>query len=199
MATYEHVFLARQDVSAQQVDDLVKQYTTVIETNGGKVGRVENWGLKSLTYRIKKNRKAHYVLMDIDAPAPAVHEMERQMRIVVTVLTVAHVKIVVLAKIVHVVHVKTGYKERFPWLIHHHPLAHAARSIAVARLAHSLAPTLQRLITRTCVCCSVTFLNAARLFLHASQLFARRSSANWPRPSSAPVSSACCHTFCPNL
>jgi len=53
----------------------------VLEANGGKVGRVENWGLKSLTYRIKKNRKAHYVLMDIDAPAAAVHEIERQMRI----------------------------------------------------------------------------------------------------------------------
>lgn len=81
MALYEHVFLARQDISAQQVDALVEQYKGVIEANGGKVGRVENWGLKSLTYRIKKNRKAHYVLMDIDAPAPAVHEVERQMRI----------------------------------------------------------------------------------------------------------------------
>ena len=81
MALYEHVFLARQDMSAQQVDALVEQYKGVIEANGGKVGRVENWGLKSLTYRINKNRKAHYVLMDIDAPAPAVHEVERQMRI----------------------------------------------------------------------------------------------------------------------
>ncbi|SIP93347.1 SSU ribosomal protein S6P [Rhizobium sp. RU20A] len=81
MALYEHVFLARQDVSAQQVDGLLEQYKGVIEANGGKVGRTENWGLKSLTYRIKKNRKAHYVLMDIDAPAAAVHEMERQMRI----------------------------------------------------------------------------------------------------------------------
>ncbi|WJR67482.1 30S ribosomal protein S6 [Neorhizobium sp. CSC1952] len=81
MALYEHVFLARQDMSPQQVDALVEQYKGVIEANGGKVGRVENWGLKSLTYRIKKNRKAHYALMDIDAPAPAVHEMERQMRI----------------------------------------------------------------------------------------------------------------------
>ncbi len=81
MALYEHVFLARQDVSAQQVESLVEQLKGVLEENGGKVGRVENWGLKSLTYRIKKNRKAHYVLMDIDAPAPAVHEMERQMRI----------------------------------------------------------------------------------------------------------------------
>jgi small subunit ribosomal protein S6 len=81
MALYEHVFLARQDVSAQQVDALIEQYKGVIEANGGKVGRVENWGLKSLTYRIKKNRKAHYALMDIDAPAAAVQEMERQMRI----------------------------------------------------------------------------------------------------------------------
>ena len=81
MALYEHVFLARQDISAQQVDALVEQYKGVLEANGGKVGRVENWGLKSLTYRINKNRKAHYVLMDIDAPAPAVHEVERQMRI----------------------------------------------------------------------------------------------------------------------
>jgi small subunit ribosomal protein S6 len=81
MALYEHVFLARQDVSAQQVDALVEQYKGVIEANGGKVGRIENWGLKSLTYRINKNRKAHYALMDIDAPPAAVQEMERQMRI----------------------------------------------------------------------------------------------------------------------
>lgn len=81
MALYEHIFLARQDISAQQVDALVEQYKGVIRSFGGKVGRVENWGLKSLTYRIKKNRKAHYALMDIDAPAAAVHEVERQMRI----------------------------------------------------------------------------------------------------------------------
>jgi small subunit ribosomal protein S6 len=81
MALYEHVFLARQDVSSQQADALVEQYKGVLEANGGKVGRVENWGLKSLTYRMNKNRKAHYVLMDIDAPAAAVKEMERQMRI----------------------------------------------------------------------------------------------------------------------
>lgn len=81
MALYEHIFLARQDIAAQQVDALVQQYKGVIETFGGNVGRIENWGLRSLTYRIKKNRKAHYVLMDIDAPAPAIHEVERQMRI----------------------------------------------------------------------------------------------------------------------
>ena len=69
MALYEHVFLARQDISGQQAEALVEQYKGVLESGGGKVGRVENWGLKSLTYRIKKNRKAHYLLMDIDAPS----------------------------------------------------------------------------------------------------------------------------------
>ena len=81
MALYEHVFLARQDISAQQVDALTEQYKALIAAGGGKVTKTEYWGLKSLTYRIKKNRKAHYVLMDIDAPAAAVHEIERQMRI----------------------------------------------------------------------------------------------------------------------
>lgn len=81
MALYEHVFLARQDVSSQQVEALVDQFKGILESNGGSVGRVENWGLKSLSYRMNKNRKAHYTLMDIDAPAAAIQEMERQMRI----------------------------------------------------------------------------------------------------------------------
>lgn len=93
MALYEHVFLARQDVSAQQVDDLVNQYKGIIESNGGSVGRIESWGLKSLTYRIKKNRKAHYALMDIDAPAAAVQEMERQMRFNEDILRFMTVKV----------------------------------------------------------------------------------------------------------
>ena len=80
MALYEHVFLARQDISGQQVEALVEQYRGVLEANGGKVGKIENWGLKTLTYRIKKNRKAYYTLMNIDAPSAAVEEMERQMR-----------------------------------------------------------------------------------------------------------------------
>ena len=81
MALYEHVFLARQDLSSQQVEALVEQYKGVIEANGGSLGRVENWGLKSLTYRINKNRKAHYTLMDITAPAAAIQELERQERL----------------------------------------------------------------------------------------------------------------------
>ncbi|WP_375606290.1 MULTISPECIES: 30S ribosomal protein S6 [unclassified Bartonella] len=81
MALYEHMFLARQDIAPQQVDELLSLYKGVIEAQGGKVGRVENWGLRPLAYRIRKNRKAYYVLVNIDAPATAIAEMERQMRI----------------------------------------------------------------------------------------------------------------------
>ena len=81
MPLYEHVFLARQDVTAQQVEALVKQYKGVIEAGGGTVDKAEMWGIKSLAYRIKKNRKAHFTMLGISAPAPAVAEMERQMRI----------------------------------------------------------------------------------------------------------------------
>jgi len=81
MPLYEHVFMARQDVSSQQVDALVEQFKGVIEQNGGSISKVENWGVKPLAYRIKKNRKAHYALLNINAPSAAVTEMERQMRI----------------------------------------------------------------------------------------------------------------------
>ncbi|MEO1066431.1 MAG: 30S ribosomal protein S6 [Pseudomonadota bacterium] len=81
MALYEHIFMARQDVSAQQVDQMIEQYKGLLEEHGGNVNKTENWGLKSLSYRIKKNRKAHYALMNVDAPSAAVQEMERQMRI----------------------------------------------------------------------------------------------------------------------
>ncbi|MEM7192477.1 MAG: 30S ribosomal protein S6 [Pseudomonadota bacterium] len=79
MPLYEHVFLARQDVSTQQVEGLQETFRTLIEENGGSVAKTEYWGLKSLSYRVKKNRKAHYTLMNIDAPHGAVAEMERQM------------------------------------------------------------------------------------------------------------------------
>ena len=81
MALYEHVFLTRQDASNAQVDALTDQFKGLIATGGGKVTKTEYWGVKSLTFRIKKNRKAHYTLLNIDAPAPAVAEMERQMSI----------------------------------------------------------------------------------------------------------------------
>src|ERR671911_833395 len=81
MPLYEHIFMARQDVTSQQVEAMVDQYKGVIEQNGGTVEKTEMWGVKSLAYRIKKNRKAHFTMFNINAPAPAVAEMERQMRI----------------------------------------------------------------------------------------------------------------------
>lgn len=78
MPLYEHIFLTRQDVSAAQVETLTENFKSIIEQGGGKIGRTEYWGVRSLSFRIKKNRKAHYSLMDIDAPHEAVAEMERQ-------------------------------------------------------------------------------------------------------------------------
>jgi small subunit ribosomal protein S6 len=79
MPLYEHVYLARQDISQAQVEALTKEYTGVIEEGGGKVGKTEYWGLKTIAFKIKKNRKAHYCLMNIDAPPAAIAEMERRM------------------------------------------------------------------------------------------------------------------------
>ena len=81
MPLYESVFIARQDIAAPQVDGLADSLQDVIEQNGGSVAKREYWGLRSLAYKIKKNRKGHYVLMNIDAPAETMHEVERQMRI----------------------------------------------------------------------------------------------------------------------
>jgi len=81
MTTYEHVFIARQDVSPQQVDALVEAFKNVITEGGGQVGKTEYWGLRNMAYRIRKNRKGHYVLMNIDAAPATVKEMERQMGI----------------------------------------------------------------------------------------------------------------------
>jgi small subunit ribosomal protein S6 len=81
MALYEHVFLARQDVTSQHVEGLVEQFKGVIEAGGGKIAKTESWGLKTLAFKIRKNRKAHMTLLNIDAPHTAIAEMERQMGI----------------------------------------------------------------------------------------------------------------------
>ena len=81
MPLYEHVFLARQDVSAQQVEELTAQLTGVLEQMGGKVTKLEQWGVKSLSYRVRKNRKAHFTFMNVDAPSAALVEIERQERL----------------------------------------------------------------------------------------------------------------------
>lgn len=81
MALYEHVFLARQDLAQAQVDALAETATKIVEDMDGKVTKVETWGLRSLAYKIAKNRKAHYVMLNIDAPAGVVAELERQTQI----------------------------------------------------------------------------------------------------------------------
>ena len=93
MALYEHGVLTRQDAAPTQVDALTEQYKALLAANGGKVTKTEYWGLKSLTYRIKKNRKAHYTLFNIDAPSAAVQEMERQMSISEDVIRFMTVKV----------------------------------------------------------------------------------------------------------
>ena len=93
MPLYEHVFLARQDITAQQVEGLLQTFRSLLEENGGKVGKTEYWGLKTLAYRIKKNRKAHYTLMDIDAPHEAVAELERQMGLSTDIIRFMTIKV----------------------------------------------------------------------------------------------------------
>jgi small subunit ribosomal protein S6 len=78
MPLYEHVFLARQDLSQAQVDALAATATTIVEEGKGKVTKTETWGLKNIAYKIKRNRKAHYVMLNIEAPAGVVAELERQ-------------------------------------------------------------------------------------------------------------------------
>ncbi|EKV30159.1 SSU ribosomal protein S6p [Caenispirillum salinarum AK4] len=81
MPLYETVLIARQDISASQVEQLADELANILGQGGGSVSKKEYWGLRNLSYRIKKNRKGHYVLLNVDAPAPAVHEMERLMRL----------------------------------------------------------------------------------------------------------------------
>ena len=81
MPLYEHVYITRQDATPQAVEDLTAQIKSTLEANGGKLVGTEPWGVRTLAYRIKKNRKGHYALINIDAAAPVVHELERRLRI----------------------------------------------------------------------------------------------------------------------
>ncbi len=93
MPLYEHTFIARQDISPQQVEALTEEAKKIVEDKGGKTVKEEYWGLRSLQYRIKKNRKGHYQLLGLDAPAEAVHELERQLRIHDDVLRYMTIKV----------------------------------------------------------------------------------------------------------
>lgn len=81
MALYESVLIARQDISAAQAEQLGETFAQIVRDNGGQVVKTEYWGLKTLAYKIKKNRKGHYIMLHLDAPAAAVAEMERNMSI----------------------------------------------------------------------------------------------------------------------
>jgi small subunit ribosomal protein S6 len=93
MPLYEHVFLTRQDASAQQVEDLTAQFKGIIEQLGGKVAKAEQWGVKSLSYRLRKNRKAHFTMFNLDAPPAAINELERQERLNEDVLRYLSVRV----------------------------------------------------------------------------------------------------------
>lgn len=93
MALYEHVFIARQDVSQQQVEALTEQFSNIIKEQGGQIAKTEYWGLRNLAFKVKKNRKGHYTLVNIDAPHAAVAEMERQMGISEDVLRFITVRV----------------------------------------------------------------------------------------------------------
>jgi small subunit ribosomal protein S6 len=93
MPLYEHTFMVRQDLSNAQVDALTEQFKSVIEAGGGSVAKTEYWGVKPLTYRIKKNRKAHFTLFNLDTPPAAVAEMERQMALSEDVIRFLTIKV----------------------------------------------------------------------------------------------------------
>ena len=93
MALYEHVFISRQDLSNAQAESLVEHFGTVLADNGGKVVESEYWGVKTMAYKINKNRKGHYALMRTDAPSAAVQEMERLMRLHDDVMRVLTIKV----------------------------------------------------------------------------------------------------------
>ena len=93
MALYEHTFIARQDLSNAQAESLIEHFGAVLTDNGGKVVENEYWGLKTMAYKINKNRKGHYAFFRTDAPAPAVAEMERLMRLHEDVMRVLTIKV----------------------------------------------------------------------------------------------------------
>lgn len=112
MAFYESVYIARPDISAAQVEALTLRLTEIVEANGGKVTKNEYWGLKNLAYRIKKNRKGHYSLLNVDAPSEALSELERNMRLSEDVLRYLTVKIDALDENPSIMMTRGGRDER---------------------------------------------------------------------------------------
>ncbi len=93
MPLYEHTVIARQDISPAQMETLTENLSQIIKDNGGKIAKTEFWGLRTLQYKIRKNRKGHYALLNIDAPAAAVHELERQEKINEDILRIMTIRV----------------------------------------------------------------------------------------------------------
>ena len=93
MALYEHVFISRQDLTTSQTEDLIKQYSDILKDNGGKVIGHEYWGLRTLAYKINKNRKGHYSLIKSNSPPSASQEMERLMKLNEDIMRVLTIKV----------------------------------------------------------------------------------------------------------
>ncbi|MGE0109475.1 MAG: 30S ribosomal protein S6 [Bdellovibrionales bacterium] len=93
MPYYESIFIARQDIQSAQVEAITKEFEEIVKANGGAVKKTEQWGLRTLAYRIRKNKKGHYVLFNIDAPAAAIEEMERNMRLHEDILRYMTIKV----------------------------------------------------------------------------------------------------------
>ncbi|MBL4812334.1 MAG: 30S ribosomal protein S6 [Rhodobacteraceae bacterium] len=93
MPLYEHVFIARQDISSSQAESLTEHFGTVLSDNGGKLVESEYWGVKTMAYKVNKNRKGHYTLLRTDAPTEAIQEMERLMRLHDDVMLVLTIKV----------------------------------------------------------------------------------------------------------
>ena len=114
MSLYENVFIARQDISGAQVDALADAFTQLLADNDGEVKKREYWGLRNLSYRMRKNRKGHYVLFNIDAPPAAVAEMERNMRINEDVLRYLTVRVDALEEVPSAVMQSRGSRDDRP-------------------------------------------------------------------------------------
>ncbi|MGV6812448.1 MAG: 30S ribosomal protein S6 [Brevirhabdus sp.] len=114
MPLYEHVFIARQDLSNAQAESLIEHFGTVLSDNGGKMVDHEYWGVKTMAYKINKNRKGHYAFLRSDAPAPAVQEMERLMRLHDDVMRILTIKVEEHAELPSVQMQKRDERERRP-------------------------------------------------------------------------------------